>query len=546
MTRSPHHRYLWVAAAATIMLASCGDSVDVDASAAGDTTTSPPTSTTTTAVIPPVAAPESFHPGGTAWELVWSDEFDGAELDESKWGWEQNCWGGGNQELQCYTNRAENTYLSDGMLHIRAVQEDFTGLDGSADWENADELGTATLPYTSGRIRSKDKGDWRYGRFEVRAKLPFGQGLWPAIWMLPTDSKYGGWAASGEIDIMEAINLKTVFTPDNNAVHGTLHFGAEWPSNVNSGTFVQLFDEHPSDAFRVYAIEWEEGEIRWFVDDMHYATQTADGWYSQITTEGGTTEVIEGSAPFDQRFHLLLNVAVGGTWPGPPDDATVFPQEMVVDYVRVYECGVSPSDGKGCATSEPSATLVAGKQPAEPTEILFTGPFAGEFDPATLGNTLTIFTDDQIFPWKWDSFNATGSLAFELIDTEDSDHGTVIQTTFNTNEAVVYFQAPVTYDLSDWADGFVEFDLRVVDLGATGRGFTMKVDCVHPCSSGDFSIGDPAVDEWIHHKVPIADLLGHSGSSLDLSLVDTPLVIFPAWGNQEGVVMQVDNVEWTR
>ncbi len=279
---------------------------------------------------------------------------------------------------------------------------------------------------------------------------------------------------------------------------------------------------------------------------MHYATQVADGWYSQITADDGTTSVIEGTAPFDQRFHLLLNVAVGGTWPGPPDDKTVFPQEMVVDYVRVYGCGGSPTDGKGCATAQAAAMLVAGKQPPEPTEILFTGPFAGEFDPAALGDTMTIFADDQIFPWKWDSFTASGSLDFELIDTADSEHGTVIQTTFNTNEAVVYFQAPVTYDLTDWAEGFVEFDLRVLDSGTATRGFMLKVDCVHPCSSGDFPIGEPAVGEWIHYRVAIADLLSHAGSSLDLTLVNTPLVIFPTWGNQEGVVMQVDNVEWTR
>ena len=297
----------------------------------------PETTTTTAAVAPPAPTVESHHPAGAGWELVWSDEFDGTSLDETKWDHEENCWGGGNQELQCYTNRTDNVYLSEGLLHIRAVEESFTGLDGSEDWDNADELGTATLPYTSGRIRTKDQGDWRYGRFEIRAQLPYGQGMWPAIWMLPTDWVYGGWAASGEIDIMEAVNLKTVMAPDGNAVHGTLHYGAEWPSNIHSGTFIQFFDDHPADAFHVYAIEWEEGEIRWYVDDVHYATQTADGWYSQVTGDDGTVTVVEGLAPFDQRFHLILNVAVGGNWPGPPNESTSFPQEMLVDYVRVYQ-----------------------------------------------------------------------------------------------------------------------------------------------------------------------------------------------------------------
>jgi beta-glucanase (GH16 family) len=244
----------------TLLIAACAES-------GGD-------ATTTTVGEPPV---ESFHPQDKGWELVWSDEFDGTSLDETKWGYEENCWGGGNQEQQCYTDRLDNTYLSDGILHIRAIEEQFTGLDGSEDWDNVDELGTATLPYTSGRIRTRGNGDWRYGRYEIRAQLPFGQGMWPAIWMLPTDSTYGGWAASGEIDIMEAVNLKTVWTPDNNAVHGTLHYGAEFPSNTNSGMFLQFFDDHPADTFHVYAVEWEEGEIRWYVDDVHYATQVADG-----------------------------------------------------------------------------------------------------------------------------------------------------------------------------------------------------------------------------------------------------------------------------
>ncbi len=490
-------------------------------------------------------AVESHHPEGMGWELVWSDEFDGDSLDETKWDYEENCWGGGNQEQQCYTGRVDNTFISDGILHIKALEESFTGIDGSEDWENADQLPEKTLPYTSGRIRTKDQGDWKYGRFEIRAQLPYGQGLWPAIWMLPTDYEYGGWAASGEIDIMEAVNLKTVFTPDKNAVHGTLHFGAEWPSNVNAGTFIQFFDTHPSDTFHVYAIEWEEGEIRWYVDDVHYATQVADGWYSQQTADDGTFTIVEGNAPFDQPFHLILNVAVGGTWPGPPDDSTVFPQEMLVDYVRVYECSASPGDGKGCGTVAPTATLVAGKQPPEPAEVIFTSPFTGEFDPTALGDTMTIFEDDQIFPWKWDSYNASGGLDFELIETGDPDYGTVIQTTFNSNEALVFFQSPVTYDLSDWADGSVEFDMRVTELG-NASNFMMKVDCVHPCGTGDFPIGQPPVGEWVHYEIPIADLLSHTGSTLDLSLVNTPLVLFPAWGSQDGAVIQIDNVEWTR
>jgi beta-glucanase (GH16 family) len=517
-----------------LALASCGEATE-------QTTTAPVGSdATTTTVESTIASIESYHPENSGWELIWSDEFEGTGLDETKWGFEQNCWGGGNQEQQCYTDRPDNTFVSEGVLHIRALEEEFTGLDGHEDWDNTDQLGTTTLPYTSGRIRTKGKGDWRYGRFEIRAQLPFGQGLWPAMWMLPTDSVYGGWAASGEIDIMEAINLKTVWAPDNNSVHGTLHFGAEWPSNVSSGTYLQLFDAHPADSFHVYALEWEEGEFRWYVDDVHYATQTSDGWYSEVSNPDGSVTTLEGTAPFDEEFHLLLNVAVGGTWPGPPDDSTTFPQEMLVDYVRVYRCSVSPADGRGCATISDTAIQVEGRQPPE---SLFEGVFTGEFDPAALSDEMIIFEDDQIFPWKWDSWIGSGSLDMELI--EDAERGTVIQTTFGTNEAVVYFQAPVTYDLSDWVDGFVEFDMKVLDTGRAG-GLLMRVDCVHPCSSGDYPIGMPELGEWTHYAVSLSDLLSKSGSTLDMTSINTPLVIFPSWGNQQGAVIQVDNVRWTR
>ncbi|MBT8197235.1 MAG: glycoside hydrolase family 16 protein, partial [Acidimicrobiia bacterium] len=195
--------------------------------------------------------------------------------------------------------------------------------------------------------------EWQYGRFEIRARLPHGQGLWPAIWMLPTDSPYGGWAAGGEIDIMEAVNLKAGTDLDSRSVHGTLHYGAEWPDNRSSGAAFPFREGSPADSFHVYAVEWEEGEIRWYVDDTHYATQTSNGWYTQAAGA-------DGAAPFDHPFHLILNVAVGGTWPGPPDAETEFPQVMEVDYVRVYECSASPGDGTGCATVSDRARLVPG------------------------------------------------------------------------------------------------------------------------------------------------------------------------------------------
>ncbi len=523
-----------VLAVAAATVACNGDATDVTAPA---TTATPATTTTSPATV---EAPESFHPE-TGWELVWSDEFEGTGLDLGKWDYEENCWGGGNNELQCYTARPDNVFVEDGFLHIVAREESFTGIDGHEDWEDVTH-GQTTLPYTSGRIRTKGQGDWTYGRIEVRAKFPEGQGLWPAIWMLPTDSPYGGWAAGGEVDIVEAVNLKTINADQNRWIHGTLHYGAEWPGNVFSGQSWPLHrDEHPSDVFHVYAIEWEAGEFRWFVDDLHYATQTSDGWYTEFRGFDGTPVIGLDDAPFDQPFHLLMNVAVGGNWPGPPDEKTTFPQQMLVDYVRVYECGVSPDDGIGCGTSSPDAIHVEGVMPST---SLFDGAFTGTFDPSGLGDTMTIFDDERTYPWDLDAYAASGGVTFELVDTED--RGAVIQATFETNEAVVYFQAPQTYDLADWADGNVEFELRVLDLGGASSGFMMKVDCEFPCGTGDYRIADPVVGEWTSYSIPVADLVAHTGSTLDLTRVNTPLVVFPAWGSQRGAVMQIDNVRWTR
>jgi len=240
------------------------------------------------------------------WQLVWSDEFDGNSLDESKWSYQfgtgasEGLSGWGNNELQYYTDREENVFVQNGNLHIVAREESYQGRN-----------------YTSARLRSIDQGDWRYGRFEIRAKVPEGQGIWPAIWMMPTDDVYGRWPASGEIDIMELVGHEP------NVVHGTIHYG---PPHTYSGGSLTKESGAYSDEFHTYALEWERGEMRWYIDGEHYHTET--NWF---------TDEHDFPAPFEQRFHLLLNVAVGGNWPGSPDHTTEFPQEMVIDYVRVYQ-----------------------------------------------------------------------------------------------------------------------------------------------------------------------------------------------------------------
>lgn len=307
------------------------------------------------------------------WQLVWQDEFSGHQLDSNKWSFEVNCAGGGNNERQCYTNRVENASVKDGVLTITALKENFSGPASQDDTVQYDPKQTTQREFTSARLRSKGKGDWTYGRFEIKAKLPSGQGSWPAIWMLPTEWRYGGWASSGEIDIMEAVNLGTV-TDDIAApgqseqrVHGTLHYGRPPPGNRYSGTSYKASHFKPTEQFHLYAVEWEEGEIRWYVDHVHYGTQTQQGWYSQSLSKDGLWQQASGAAPFDQPFHLLLNLAVGGNWPENVNekgvDLTIWPQQMQVDYVRVYQCAASTQDGKGCGTKSAAAKLVPGYQP---------------------------------------------------------------------------------------------------------------------------------------------------------------------------------------
>nr|UUZ04252.1 laminarinase [Candidatus Neomarinimicrobiota bacterium] len=260
----------------------------------------------------PSKAPEDESPqdtirGPVNYQLVWHDEFNDSTIDLNKWIFEVNAHGGGNNELQYYTDRPLNCYLRNGVLVIQALQEQYTGPDGPRD-------------YTSARINTRLKGDWKYGWFEIRAKLPYGKGLWPAIWMMPTDSRYGSWPASGEIDIMELLGHEP------NKVYGTIHYGGTYPIHLQSGKSYQLAGGSFAADFHTFALQWDSTSIKWYVDGILYQTQTS--W---------STQGYPYPAPFDQPFFLILNVAVGGNWPGNPDNTTSFPQRMEVDYVRIFQ-----------------------------------------------------------------------------------------------------------------------------------------------------------------------------------------------------------------
>jgi beta-glucanase (GH16 family) len=236
------------------------------------------------------------------WKLVWSDEFDYKGLpDEKKWNYDVGGGGWGNNELEYYTgHRLENARVEDGHLILESRKE---------DWEGK--------KYTSARLVTKEKGDWKYGRVEVRAKLPRGTGTWPAIWMLGSVSPFK-WPDDGEIDIMEEVGY------DPGVIHASIHckkYNHVMHTQKTAVTDVPDFAE----AYHVYAMEWDETHIDLFVDDLKYFTFTNE-------------HTGHDSWPFDDPMHLLLNIAVGGNWGGQKGvDDTVFPQQMLVDYVRVYQ-----------------------------------------------------------------------------------------------------------------------------------------------------------------------------------------------------------------
>jgi beta-glucanase (GH16 family) len=249
--------------------------------------------------------------------LIWSDEFNGPEgsmPDPAKWAVVTNGSGYGNRELEYYTNRPANIHEGNGHLVISARRESFTGPDG------------LVRGYTSGRIESRGRFELKYGRIEARIKIPQGQGIWPAFWMLGSDFDRIGWPACGEIDIMENVG----FEPSR--IHGSLHGPGYSGGSPLSGFYTLPNQGRFSDGFHVFAIEWEPGTVRFYVDDILYETQTADN------VPAGTHWA------FDHPFFLVLNVAVGGYWPGDPDATTPFPATMLVDYVRVYRLGEERAD----------------------------------------------------------------------------------------------------------------------------------------------------------------------------------------------------------
>jgi len=464
----------------------------------------------------------SLATSGGTWSMVWSDEFDGATLNTDNWniqtgdGSEYGLTAWGNAEQEWY--KAENITVADGNLVITAKEEP-----------------TNNYPYTSGRMRSDNKIDIKYGRIEARVKTPVGQGLWSAFWMLPTDSAYGGWASGGEIDIMEAVSPGV----NDDITYGTLHYGMPWPLNTSAGGNA---DRTPIDEFHTYAIEWEQNEIRWFIDDVHFATVTSDTWWSYYYGENGYVSAPE--APFNQDFHLLFNLAVGGYWPGNPNADTVFPAEMLVDYVRVYQCDSGEESGVGCANNinstvespAPQSVFVA-------SQTLFDdgiSELSWQIDGVQISRELKAGI-------AWDNGGITleeqdaGGEQGLVLDINTSDKGNIAISSVDGEIFNLYGMG----NSAKWwelAAGEITFDLYI-DSAVTPEDstITIKMDSGWPALGfKSFAVADLAKDTWISLSVPINDLTSTPGEqALNTAAVVNLFVIeFSAAAH-----VQVDNIQ---
>ena len=301
------------AAAALSLLTGCGAASSSTAESSTESSAAETSATETSAAE--TEAPETDAPVKNddvpeldGYNLLWHDEFDGDKLDESIWTRELRDPGWTNEELQEYTDSDDNIFVKDGDLVLKAVKSEKDGKDY----------------YTSGKVNSQNKQDFTYGKIVARAKVPEGQGLWPAIWMMPQDEgHYGQWPKCGEIDIMEVLGSAT------ETAYGTVHYGE--PHAEQQGTVVLDNGTFASD-YHEYSVEWEPGEIRWYIDNELYLT--VNDWFTAVQGEDEKPY----PAPFDQPFFVQMNLAVGGTWPGNPDDTTDFENaEFHIDYVRVYQ-----------------------------------------------------------------------------------------------------------------------------------------------------------------------------------------------------------------
>ena len=481
-------------------------------------------------------------------EPAWEEPFDGSALNTDSWnvqtgdGTEIGLVGWGNNELQTYSAAAIS--LANGMLTITA-----SALASDASPDRGD--------YQSARINTSGKRDFRYGRVEVRAHLPSGQGTWPAIWMLPTDNHYGIWPLSGEIDIMEAVNLGV---GGNTGVSGSLHYGlpphgADPDHSYTSVRHDPGAMQAPQDGFHVYAAEWEAGEIRFYFDGAHYATMTADETWHGVAdrvhqgvavSSDHRYQLADADAPFDRRFHILLNLAIGGNPVGAPPAPADFPDTtFMIDYVRVYEC--SPRASRCVGTLDPRVRPTEDpRNPSFASMKVYDGPNLAVAVPGTdLTNTLmsggymdlatvtqrTDATDasapDNFF-WNIDIVGASGNVGNAFLTSGLRSDAERLESGFEFTGA----------------NGLVgDLALRMrVNRRAPQTGMLVKLDS-GSSNLGEVTLGsahlvsDAEILEnvWQQYSIPLAELSG-----VILENVQIPFVFEATATNVAGLSVNVD------
>ncbi|NBI30306.1 carbohydrate binding domain-containing protein [Chengkuizengella marina] len=414
------------------------------------------------------------------WKLVWEDEFEEEEINVSKWNFIQGGGGYGNHELQHYTNRKENARIEDGKLIIEAHAENF-----------------GAEQYTSAKLTTEGKGDWKYGRFEIRAKSPEGQGIWPAIWMMPTDYQvYNIWPSSGEIDIFELVGH------DPYTVHGTLHYGVP---HTYTGESYQLPDEKKfSDDYHTYTMEWVPGEIRWYVDDVLFSKQ--NDWFSK---DPNNPENYTYPAPYDRAFYLQLNLAVGGDWPGYPDNTTVFPQQFLIDYVRVYELDGEYRESGSRPEPSPyeSQTTRDGREPLEDGNYVYNGSF-----------------EDELSNWEFQPYEPKTQFGGEgKVTVVDGELNTVIQKQGEAPWAIQLVQTQIPMEKNERYT--LSFDAR----SSGNRQMMVNVSGPDRNFSRYFQDTNVSLDENMQHYEFTFDMVQDSDMNARIEFNMGQVSTLPVW-----------------
>jgi beta-glucanase (GH16 family) len=457
------------------------------------------------------------------WSLVWADEFNGSSVDSSNWafqtgdGSDNGLPGWGNYELQYY--QADNA----------SIQE----VDGESSLViEARQESVGSSAYTSSRMRSINKFDFQYGRVEIKAKAAPGDGMWSAIWMLPTSSPYGVWAASGEVDIMEVVNAGT----ENQGVFLAAHYGFEWPLNQITTAGADVDD---ASDWHTYALEWSGDYLRWFVDGDHLRTVSKDVYYSYYFKDStdGYQLATDPAAPFDRDFHLLVNLAVGGVGPGVDLDPAAVPGEMVVDYIRVYECNYATGDGTGCNTyADRSLESPDAQSPEVVTTDIYTdsvGPLTWEFLTGDVTRDLQAMV----------GYDNDGAIGITVSEVAVEGRGNVLDVMSDGGGNVVInaVDGKIIDVYGHRGGGELKFDMYIdSSMTAPGSSIAVKMDSGFPALGFvSLNVADMPTNEWFSYSVSINQLLANRGDrTLALGAVQNLVVIEPS----AAAHVQLDNI----